>query len=305
MRIVLTGGTGFVGQELLQALLAEKHQVTLLTRNARKAGLSNTLLKVMYWDAKSPGDWQRELDGADAVIHLAGESIANKRWTRSQKEILTRSRLDSTRAIVNAIAIAVKKPAVLISASAIGYYGDVESGDVLESHSKGVGFLADLCQMWELEALAAEQSGARVVLLRIGVVLGKGGGALKKMTPPFQMYVGGPIGSGRQWFSWIHREDLVKSVLFALKNANVKGPVNATAPKPLTQREFSSALGRALGKPSWAPVPAFILKLGLGEMSDMLVTGQKVVPDQLTRTGFAFKFPDADSALADIFRKPV
>ncbi len=305
MRIVLTGGTGFVGRELLQVLLAQKHQVTLLTRNSKKAGLSNTLLKVVYWDGKSPGDWTRDIDGADAVINLAGESIANGRWTRRQKELLIHSRIDSTRALASAIANANKKPPVLINASAVGYYGPVESDDVTETYSKGMGFLADLCQMWELEARAAESSGTRVVLLRIGVVLENGGGALKKMTPPFQMYVGGHIGTGRQWFSWIHRDDLINIVLFALKNPDLKGPVNAVAPKPVTQKEFSQALGKALGKPCWAPVPGFVLKLGLGEMSEMLLTGQKVVPEVLNRSGFSFKFPDPDSALSDIFKKPV
>lgn len=301
MKIVLAGGTGFIGRKLLPALLAEKHQVTLLTRNAKKAGLANTLLRVVYWDP-SKEDWKKEIDGADAVINLAGESIADKRWTSARKEALAKSRLESTRAIVGAMASASKKPQVFVNASAVGYYGSVPEGNVDENHPAGNDFLAGLCREWELEASNAQALGIRTVLLRTGIVLEKDGGALKKMILPFKIFAGGPLGSGRQWFPWIHRDDVVGAILFALKNPALQGPVNLAAPESVTTKDFCSALGRALGRPSWAPVPAFVLKIALGEMSGMLLTGQKAVPSALQKSGYSFLHPRLDEALRSIVK---
>lgn len=301
MKIVLAGGTGFIGRKLLPALLAEKHQVALLTRNAKKAGLANTLLRVVYWD-NAKEDWKKEIDGADAVINLAGEPIADKRWTSAQKEVLAKSRLESTRAIVSAMASASKKPQVFINASAVGYYGSVPEGDVDENHPAGNDFLADLCKKWEHEANNAQALGVRTVLLRTGIVLEKDGGALKKMMFPFKIFAGGPLGSGNQWFPWIHRDDVVGAILFALKNSTLQGPVNLAAPDPVTMKDFCKALGRALGRPSWAPVPAFVLQIALGEMSAMLLTGQKAVPSALKKSGYSFLHPRLDEALQSIVK---
>jgi uncharacterized protein (TIGR01777 family) len=250
-----------------------------------------------------PGPWVEKLEGADAVINLAGESIAAKRWTAAQKELIVNSRLDATKVLVDAIGRVSAKPSVLVNASAVGYYGNVESGDVTEDHAKGTGFLADTCVRWEAEANRAKTLGGRVVIIRIGIVLEKGGGALSKMIPPFQMFLGGPLGSGRQWFPWVHREDVIGAILFALQNPNLSGPVNAVSPNPVTMKEFCKALGRAMHRPSSAPVPAFMVKLLLGEMSEMLLTGQRAVPKKLQDAGYRFRYPELDNALAAIFTR--
>ena len=208
MNIILAGGTGLIGKELLNQLIEKKHTVTLLKRNSKDISSPSPFMRVEIWDGKNLGNWVTAFDDADAVINLSGEPIAAKRWTSSQKEKILSSRIDSTRAIVSAIKESKKKPTVLVNASAVGYYGNVESGDVTELHEKGKGFLADVCARWEDEALQAEQLGVRVALLRTGIVLGKDEGALKKMLPPFQFFVGGPLGSGKQWFPWIHVEEI-------------------------------------------------------------------------------------------------
>lgn len=254
------------------------------------------------WDAEKDGPWSQSIDGAQAVINLTGEPIAAKPWTPHQKRLLLTSRINSTKAIVQAIAKAKIKPAVLINASAVGFYGNVPEGDVTEMNHAGEGFLADVCSAWEKEALKAADYGVRVVLLRIGIVMEMGGGALAKMLPPFKMFAGGPLGSGKQWFPWIHRDDIVGAILFALKNPAISGPINLTAPTPVRMNEFCSELGRAMGRPSWAPVPGFALKLLLGEMSEMLLNGQKVIPQKLLQAGYKFKYPDLRESLRTILK---
>lgn len=303
MKIILAGGTGFVGGALIDALTARGDTVALLTRDAG-AAKSRWGAKVspLAWDGKSSGDWVKALDGADAVINLSGESIASGRWTAERKLKLIKSRLDSTRALVSAISQAAKRPIVLVNASAVGYYGGAPEGPSAESSPQGRDFLAALCGQWEREALAAEPLGVRVVLPRIGVVLEKDGGALQKMALPFKLFAGGPLGSGLQGFPWIHRDDVVGAILFLIDHDKVSGPVNFAAPGALNNKEFSAALGRALGRPSWAPAPAFALKLALGEMAEMLLGGQVAPPKKLLDAGYAFKYPAADAALAAIYR---
>lgn len=300
MKIVLAGATGFIGQRLVQQLQQGGHSLTLLTRH--RAISNQTSTPFALWDAKTVGDWARHIDGADAVINLAGEPIAAKRWTHAQKERILSSRLNSTGAIVDAIAKAAKKPEVLINASAVGYYGDVKEGEVTESHPPAEDFLGTTCARWEQAAREAERSGVRVVLVRTGIVLEQNGGALKKMLLPFRLFAGGPLGSGNQWFPWIHIDDEVGAIAFALANKNLSGPVNLAAPEPTTMREFCKAMGRAMGRPSWAPVPGFALQILLGEMSTMLLGGQKVVPKKLQEAGYRFKFPQLDVALRDVLR---
>ena len=306
MKIILSGGTGFIGRPLLVQLLRADHHVTLLSRNPDRLGLqTRPSIDTVPWDACNSGPWSSRVDGADAVINLAGEPIAQKRWTREQKERIVSSRIDSTRALVEAIRRAQKKPAVLINASAVGYYGHVESGEVTESRPKGNGFLADTCAQWEKEALAAEALGVRVVCLRTGIVLEKGGGALAKMLPPFRFFMGGPLGSGCQGLPWVHRDDEIGAILFTLKTQNLRGPVNITAPNPVTMREFCESLGKAMRRPSWAPVPAFVLRLLLGDMAEeMLLGGQRAVPQKLLDAGYRFRYPDLDRALAAILSQP-
>lgn len=302
MKIILAGATGFIGKPLVDRLLAAGHALHILTR--RTSGLPWAVsenLHVLRWDAKHSGEWTQALDGADAVINLAGEPIAGKRWTAEQKEKLLRSRVDATRALVQASAQAKVKPGVLINSSAVGYYGPVDFADVIETTPRGAGFLAGVCETWENEAKKAGEEGVRTVLVRTGIVLEKGGGALAKMEFPFKIFAGGPLGSGRQWFPWIHREDLLGIIEFALAHDNVRGPVNAAAPHPVTMNEFCRELGRALHRPSWARVPAFALNLLLGEMSEMLLTGQKAMPKKALEAGYRFKYNRVDEALKAIY----
>lgn len=302
MKIILTGGTGFIGAPLRERLLEEGHDVILLTRNPSHAGSQPSgKLKTVFWDGKNPGPWADKINGADAVINLAGEPIAAKRWSDAQKKRIQESRLDATRAVVSAIQKAAKKPHLLINASAVGYYGNVPEGEVTEDHPRGTDFLSETCSRWEEAARTAEPLGVRVVRLRIGIVLEKNGGALKKMLPPFRFFMGGPLGSGRQWFPWIHREDVIGVILFALKNQNLSGPVNLTAPQSVTMKEFCTTLGQVMHRPSWAPVPAIVLKLLLGEMADLLLSGQKAVPKKLLEAGYSFQHPNLEEALKSLF----
>jgi uncharacterized protein len=304
MNIVIAGGSGFIGGALIDALLARGDKPTLLTRDSEAAQARwDAKIGVASWDGRTADDWTRTLDGADAVINFTGANIAAHRWTPARKLVLIKSRLDSTRALVSAVSRAAKRPKVFINASAVGYYGDVPEGAATEASAQGRDFLAALCGQWEREALAAEPLGLRVVLARLGVVLEKDGGALPKMALPFKLFAGGPLGTGKQGFSWIHRDDAVGGLLFALDRENVSGAVNFAAPGAVDNREFSAARGRALGRPSWAPAPAFALKLALGEMADMLLTGQRVEPQKLLASGYRFKYETAAAALDAIYRR--
>jgi len=305
MKIILAGATGFIGKELVRQLNARKHTITVLTRNAKNSFYTNIspLLSVEEWDAKNLGAWTSKVDGADAIINLAGEPIAGKRWTKKQKERIVNSRIDTTSALISSIREAKKKPSVLINASAVGFYGNVEQGDVTETSVMGKGFLADTCNQWENEAKKVEQFGVRVALLRTGIVLGKNEGALKKMLPPFQFFVGGPLGSGKQWFPWIHVEDEIQIILFVLENKNISGAINLSSPTPVTNKEFSSLLAKVIHRPSLFPVPSFVLRMMLGEMSEMLLGGQKTIPQKLLQNGYKFLYPNLEDALKEILKK--
>ena len=301
MKIVVAGGTGFIGIPLIQNLTAKKHEVIVLTRNPEAIRSANQLsVNFAKWDGRSLSDWTKQIDGADAVINLAGEPIGDKRWTKFQKGWILNSRIDATRIIVEAIKQAQVKPSALINGSAVGYYGDVPNGDVDESHPRGKGFLADVCGMWEDEALIAAESGVRTVMIRTGIVLEQNGGALKRMLSAFKMYTGGTPGSGKQWVPWIHRYDIVRAIEFILANDKLSGPVNLTAPNPVTMSQFSAAIGKILNRPLWAPIPAFVIKAALGEMAEMILTGQKAIPDKLLKAGFVFYFANVDEALRTI-----
>ena len=304
MTILVAGATGLIGRRLVQRLIEAGNNVVVLTRNPRKGiGLGSALLRLVQWDARTPGEWYAELDGSDAVINLSGESIGQKRWTPDQKSRILSSRIDATNAIVGAIGAAARKPRVLINASAVGYYGDAGDDELLESHPSGSDFLADVCRQWESAAHAAEEFGVRVVLPRSAVVLDAHAGALKRLLLPFRLFIGGPLGRGNQWFPWIHLEDEVGALQFALQNTAVTGPVNVVAPDLVTMREFCSTLGKALARPSWAPVPELLLKIVLGEMSDMVLKGQRAIPRRLLDAGYRFKFPRLDEALADLLKR--
>lgn len=297
MKIILAGGTGFLGRPLAEALARDQHQVVVLTRGS--AGSAGRL--VAWTPDGAVGQWASELDGADAVINLAGESIAAGRWTAARKRRIAESRVLATRSLARAIEAARSKPAVFVSGSATGYYGPLGDQIVTEDQPRGTDFLADVAVQWEAEAERAAPH-TRVVRLRTGLVLERAGGALPKMLPPFWIGAGGPVGSGRQYWPWIHRRDWVDLVRFVLRTPGVSGPLNATAPKPVTNREFATALGRALRRPALLPTPGWALSLLLGEMATgLLLSGQRAVPAKAERLGFTFAYRDADSALAAIF----
>ena len=301
MRIILFGGSGFLGKHLIIRLSASGHSITLITRRPEA-------MKQMVQSAVAVHPWTTAealasiLDGADAIVNLMGESIGAKRWSVKRKQEILSSRLETTKAIVQAIGLASKRPSVLLNASAVGYYGNVESGDVTEEHVPGKDFLADVCVRWEEEARKAELFGVRVALARTGIVLAKDGGALQRMLLPFRLFAGGPLGSGKQWFPWIHIDDEIGAMIHLLQHAQLSGPVNLVSPESLTMKQFCSALGKAMHRPSWAQVPSFVLKAVLGEMAEALVLGgQKVVPRKLTQSGYRFRYPGIDQALVEIF----
>ena len=301
MNIVVAGGTGFIGRALCGALSQEGHRVTILTRNAGSSErhLEKTQLSV-EWTGQNIGPWEQALDGADAVINLAGAPIADARWTPARKQLLIDSRVHTTRIIVEAMSRRSSKPRVLISASGIGYYGASDDRVLDEGAARGQGFLADLCLAWEAEALRAAECGARVVTLRTGMVLEQDGGALPKMLLPFRFFAGGPIMPGGQWVSWIHRRDHIGLIQWALTTATVSGPINVVAPEPVTMKTFCEVLGRVIHRPSWLPVPRFALDMLLGELGTLMTTGQRVTPAKAMAGGYRFQYPTLEPALQAI-----
>ena len=301
MKIVIAGGTGFIGRMLVDTLVASNHSVVLLSRNPGAVRrLSPSRAAIHQWDGSSLGPWQEQMEDAGAVINLAGEPIAGGRWSRERKGRILRSRVNSTKILVEAIRQSRNKPKVLINGSAVGFYGAPGDEIVAEEYPPGRGFLPETCRRWEDEASRAEDLGLRVVRLRTGLVLGDDGGALQKMLIPFRFFVGGPIGSGRQWFPWVHRDDVVEIVQYAFGNPALSGPLNVVAPECVTMDEFCTVLGKAMGRPSRVRVPAFFVKALFGEMSQVLLTGQRVVPAKLIKAGNAFRFPSLKGALEDI-----
>ena len=303
MKILFAGGTGFIGGPLTESLLQKNHEVVILTRSAKSSNSLN--LRFITWDPfQFDSPWESELDGAEVVINLAGEPIADKRWTKAQKRKLLDSRLGSVTAINRALRKASRRPKVLLNASAVGYYGS-RGDEILDENSKsGTGFLAELCQCWEEAVMEAESLNVRAIRLRIGLVLEKGGGALGKMLLPFQLGLGGPLGDGKQWMSWIHRGDLIRLILFLLDHSEAHGAINATALNPVRMGEFAKTLGKVLDRPAIFPAPAAVLKVLLGELSEMLLTGQCVLPQRAVQLGFSFQYPTLESALRAILKSP-
>jgi hypothetical protein len=299
VKIVLTGATGMIGSLLTERWSNSDHSLVLLSRRP-PAEIGVAKKQWLAWQPGASGDWERAIDGADAVINLAGEPIAGKRWTPKQKEILRSSRVDGTRALVDAIAKAQVKPKLMISGSAVGYYGPHGDEALNEDSKPGDDFLARLCVDWEAQAQKAESLGVRVCFLRTGIVLAKGEGALKKMVPPFKMFFGGPLGSGRQWMPWIHIEDEIGLIQFLIDNEGARGAFNGIAPNPVTMAEFSKTLGGVLNRPSWARVPPFVLALMVGEMAEMLLNGQRAIPAAASKLGFKFQYPSLKLALASL-----
>ena len=301
MKIIVTGGTGFIGHVLVGELAGHGHDVVVLSR---KAGHSpHSSVRLVEWDARSAGPWQAELASADAVVNLAGAPIAERRWTDARKRLLMESRILSTRLLVDALAGRSAPLPLLISASGIGYYGPSDDRLLDEASSIGHGFLAELSAAWEAEALRAGQLGTRVVLLRTGMVLEQGGGALPKMLLPFRLFAGGPVLPGTQWVSWIHRSDLIGLIQWAIATATISGPVNAVAPEAVTMKTFCATMGRVLHRPSWLPVPGLALHLALGELGTLMTTGQRVDPAKARAGGYTFHYPTLEPALRAIVNK--
>lgn len=300
MRVVIAGGTGFLGGALARRLLSGGHQVVILTRSSARGPDGAELV---LWQPDGTADiWARALDSADAVVNLSGAGIADRRWTPARKAVLRRSRIDPTRSLLAGIETCRHRPATFIQASGVGYYGaTLDDRPLDESNAAGSDFLARLAVDWEAAAEPAVSLGLRLVTIRSGLALSRHGGVLPPMARPFRCFAGGPVGSGRQYVPWIHLDDWVAMAAWALGNRDIRGPVNASAPHPVTNAAFARALGQALGRPSWLPVPAFALRALLGaELADAaLLNGQRAVPARALAAGFTFHFPGIDDALAD------
>lgn len=307
MKVFITGGTGFVGTTLTQHLIAQGHQVTILTRKLPLKPVQTAAegggISYLEGDPTQPGTWQKDVSQHDMIVNLAGASIFRK-WDRKAKELIRESRVQTTTNLVDALSRGAKKGATLLSTSAVGYYGFRKDEALDEESPSGTDFLASVTREWETVASRAEEFGARVVICRLGIVLGNRGGALGEMIPLFQKGLGSPLGSGNQWVSWIHEKDLVNIYLFLMTTNNVSGPINCTAPDPVRNRDLTLALGKALGRPTLLPaVPGFVVKMIKGEFGSVLLEGQRVFPKKLLSYGFQFDFPNIEIALEDLVQR--
>ncbi|MGE5440679.1 MAG: TIGR01777 family oxidoreductase [Bacteroidota bacterium] len=303
-KVAVTGATGLIGGHLLKALIERGDEVTVLSRSPLHA--KETLpgaSAYIKWDSEKGSEGRDYASGLDAVIHLAATPVMDKRWNEGYKQEILKSRQDGTRMLAGELAESSPKPEVLVTASAIGYYGVSRKDPLTESDHPGMDFLAEVCKLWEGEAQMVEQFGIRRVSLRLGIVLDRKGGALKKMLTPFKFFIGGPLGKGDQGFSWIHIDDVVSIFLKAIDDKQMTGAYNATSPKPLTMKEFASLIGKAMHRPSWLKVPEFALDMVVGEGAYTITNAPVVLPKRLMEMGFKFKFPDAGEALKDIVKK--
>jgi uncharacterized protein len=299
VKILITGGTGFVGTQLTSHLIKDNYEVTILSRSAKPTGEIPKGISYLQGDPTQQGSWQEAIKNHDAVINLAGASIFAK-WTEEHKKAIRESRVSTTRNIVEGIPSHPQKQFTFFSTSAVGYYGFCGDEDLTEESPHGDDFLARIASEWEGEALKAEEMGARVVITRFGIIMGEKGGALAQMIPLFRKFIGGPIGSGRQWFSWVHIKDLAEAFVFLMKHPEISGPVNVCSPNPVRNKDLAKALGRALHRPSFMPAPGFMIKLVLGEFGSVILEGQRVIPKRLLDKGFVFQYADIDQALQSI-----
>ncbi|MCS0791468.1 TIGR01777 family oxidoreductase [Cytobacillus firmus] len=301
MRIAIAGGTGFVGNALVKKLLEKKHEIFILTRNISDKQHSKNLNYVQWLnDDDSPED---VLESIDVFINLAGESINSGRWTEDRKKRILNSRITATKEVLRIISRLEEKPYTLINASAVGYYGTSQVETFTESSRKsGTDFLVKTVRRWEEEAAKAEEFEVRTVFCRFGIILEKNDGALPRMALPYKLFAGGTVGTGSQWVSWIHLDDAVSGILFCIEHEQLQGPVNFTSPNPVTMKEFGQILGEVLNRPHWMPAPGFALKIALGEMSTLVLEGQKVLPEKLQSFGYKFLYPELKAALGDIYK---
>ncbi len=308
MRVIITGGAGFIGRKLAADLAASGYEVIVLSRNPARATGLPAGVRAEQWDGRTAAGWGPLADGALAIVNLAGENLSGgsfppARWTPERKALIRSSRLDAGAAVLAAVNAATTKPRVVIQASGIGHYGSRSDKLLTEADGAGDDYLARLTVEWEASTAAVAQQGVRHVAIRTGVVLSPNEGALKQLLLPFKLFAGGPMGSGRQGFSWIHPADEVGAIRFLIENEQASGPFNLCAPEPLANAEFAQVLGKVVGRPSWLPVPGFALKLALGEVASMVLDGQRALPKKLSDLGFRFRFPDAESALRNLLGK--
>lgn len=302
LRVVVTGATGLIGKRLVAALTKRGDEVTVFTRDIMKARVSlPQVSRFVHWNLDKPDEWSKAIDGSDAVIHLAGANIA-QRWTKSYKEEILASRVRSTTLIAQAISTAKSPPRFFFCASAVGYYGDAGDKILTEESPWGTDFLANVCRNWEISARLAE-SATRVVTGRTGIVLDRREGALSKMLLPFKMFAGGALGSGRQWWSWVHPDDIIGSIFWCMEHTEIRGAMNICAPNPIQMLNFARELAKILHRPSWLNVPEFALKLIMGESSLIAIASQRVIPEKIIASGYRHKFSDVGEALKDVLRK--
>jgi uncharacterized protein (TIGR01777 family) len=303
-KILISGGTGLIGKSLCELLVKSGYKVIILSRNPGKAVVPEGV-EVTGWDGKTTRSWDKLLDGSFAVINLAGESIGAGRWTPERKKRILDSRMDAGQAILEAIRNARSKPEVLLQASAIGFYGIHGDESLDENSPAGSDWLAGLATAWEQSTREAEILSVRRVILRTGLVLDKQAGVLPRLTLPFNFFIGGPLGKGNQWWSWISLQDQVRAMKFLLEKEDARGMFNLTAPSPVTMEQFGKTLGKVIHRPYWFPTLSFMLKLLLGEMSTLVLDGQRVLPRRLLDAGFDFRYPELESALVEVFQKQV
>ena len=307
MRVIITGGTGLIGGALAKSLAADGHEVIVLSRNPQAHKLPDGV-KAAQWDGQTAVSWGHLADGADAVINLAGENLAGNgllpaRWTAERKRRILQSRLDAGRAVVEAVTAAARKPRVVVQSSGIDYYGARDDEFITEASPAGKdGFLANVTVDWEASTAAVAAQGVRQIIIRTGVVFSAEGGPFKTLVLPFKFFAGGPLGSGRQWMSWIHLEDEVRAIRFLLEQETAVGPYNLCAPQPLTNRDMAKTIGKVMGRPSFIPAPAFVLRLLLGEVADVVLDGRRAQPQRLQEMGFVFHYPDAQTAVRDLLK---
>lgn len=304
MKIAISGATGFVGSRLVARLHAEGHRILVLTRNttfAQKVFPPQAFpnLEIIAYAPIVSGAWQDTIAGCDGVVNLAGEPIAEGRWTPERKQEILNTRKLGTQKIVEAIAKSQPQPSVLVNTSAIGYYGTSETASFDEDSANGKDFLAQVCQEWEAEARKVKDTNVRLVILRFGIILGNGG-ALGKMITPFKLFAGGPIGTGQQWFSWIHLDDIVSLIIQALTKSTMEGVYNGTAPQPVSMNDLSTTMGKVMNRPSWLPVPGFAIEAILGDGAKVVLEGQQVLPKRTLESGFEYQYPNLQSALTQI-----
>ena len=302
-QIIITGATGSIGQRLVKELNAKGKKVIIFTRNTENARKkSPNTVKYVKWDYKNPEEWKNQLNGVDTFIHLAGANLSSKRWNEEFKKLAYDSRVLSTRNLVEAIKAAEKKPKAFICASAVGIYGDRYDEILDETSAPGNDFLANFCKDWEKEAKKVEELGVRRVSVRTGLVLVKDEGVLKKLLLPFQLFVGGPLGNGKQWIPWLHIDDIIGIYLHAIDNENVSGAFNAASPGIIQMKEFAKTFGNVLNRPSLLPVPKFALKLVVGELGEYAVMSQRTSVEKIIQSGYKFQFENLEEALRDLLR---